>query len=162
MSGFNDFTIFQKILLYLSVLSLIVPLIYIVATWTSIPDQIPTHFNASGEADAWNSKTSVIVLIVVQVFIFILMLFSLLFPQIWNFPVKLTQNNAEAAYRYTRSMLCWITLGINAMFSYINIQSCRGASLGVFFLPVTLGAIAFILIFYMIRVILLPKSKTPQ
>ena len=162
MSGFKDFTIFQKILLYLSVLSLIVPLIYIVATWTSIPDQIPTHFNASGEADAWNSKTSVIVLIVVQVFIFILMLFSLLFPQIWNFPVKLTQNNAEAAYRYTRSMLCWMTLGINAMFSYINIQSCRGASLGVFFLPVTLGAIAFILIFYMIRVIRLPKSKTPH
>ena len=157
MSGFRDFTIFQKILLYLSVLSLIVPLIYIAATWTSIPDQIPTHFNASGEADAWNSKTSVIVLIVVQVFIFILMLFSLLFPQIWNFPVKLTQNNAEAAYRYTRSMLCWMILGINAMFSYINIQSCRGASLGVFFLPITLGAIAFILIFYMIRVIRLPK-----
>lgn len=157
MASLKEFTVFQKILLCLSILSLIVPLIYIIITWSSIPDQIPTHYNSGGVADAWNSKTSVIVLIVVEVFVFIIMLVSLLIPQAWNFPVKLTPNNIAAAYRYTRSMLCWLTLGTNMMFSYINIQSCRGASLGALFLPVTLGGVTFILIYYIVRLIRLPK-----
>ena len=157
MSGLKEFTMFQKILLYFAILSLLVPVIYIIVTWPSIPDQIPTHFNAAGEADAWNNKSSVIILIVVEVALFILMFWTLMFPRMWNMPVKLTENNTPGAYRHTRSMLCWIMLGINVMFSYLNIQSCRGASLGALFLPISLGATAVILIYYIIRIIRLPK-----
>lgn len=159
MSGFSEFTMFQKILFYFSVLILIIPIFYIIIMWSSIPSQIPSHFDAAGQADAWNSKTSIIVLIVIQIILFIIMTLSLMMPKAWNFPVKLTENNAPAAYRMTRSMLCWMTLIINLLFSYIDVQSIRCAALGVWFLPVTLGVIAAIIIYYIIRIVRLTASR---
>lgn len=36
---------------------LVIPLLYLLASWNSIPDIIPVHFGLNGEADRWDQKT---------------------------------------------------------------------------------------------------------
>ena len=38
----------------------IIPFAYLWTVWDSLPDQVATHFNFSGEPDQWNSKNSLI------------------------------------------------------------------------------------------------------
>lgn len=38
----------------------LLPMVYLATIWNALPETIPTHFNASGEADGWGSKTMLI------------------------------------------------------------------------------------------------------
>lgn len=38
----------------------ITPLVYLAATWSAIPDVIPTHYGISGKADAFGNKSSLL------------------------------------------------------------------------------------------------------
>lgn len=39
---------------------IIIPIAYLVYIWGSLPETVPIHFNASGEADGWGSKNTLI------------------------------------------------------------------------------------------------------
>jgi len=39
---------------------IIVPIAYLIYIWGSLPDTVPIHFNAQGEADGWGSKQTLI------------------------------------------------------------------------------------------------------
>jgi uncharacterized membrane protein len=39
---------------------IVLPYVYLAIVWNKIPDQVPTHFNITGNADAWSGKTSLI------------------------------------------------------------------------------------------------------
>lgn len=38
----------------------LLPMAYLASIWNVLPETVPTHFNASGEADGWGSKTILI------------------------------------------------------------------------------------------------------
>ena len=46
----------DTIMEYLCRIMLIGTLIYLIVCWNTIPDQIPTHYNAAGEIDDWGGK----------------------------------------------------------------------------------------------------------
>ena len=46
----------DTIMEYLCRIMLIGTLIYLIVCWSTIPDQIPTHYNAAGEIDDWGGK----------------------------------------------------------------------------------------------------------
>lgn len=73
--------------------------------WSQIPDQIPTHFNFAGEADAYGGKGSLIFMIVMAWVMFIGMTILMKFPNTWNIPVKVTAENRARLYGITRGML---------------------------------------------------------
>lgn len=37
---------------------LLAPVIYLIAVWNKLPDQVPIHWNSAGEVDGWASKRS--------------------------------------------------------------------------------------------------------
>lgn len=51
-------TPYQKVLNLLSFLLFLGLFLYPVLIWSKIPDEIPTHYNFAGEADAFGSKSS--------------------------------------------------------------------------------------------------------
>ena len=53
----NTFDLKKEIPLWILVA---LPMIYLASIWGSLPDTVPIHFNAKGEADGWGSKTSLI------------------------------------------------------------------------------------------------------
>ena len=63
--------------LLLVVVFILVPFGYAYYIYPSLPDTIPTHFNASGEADAWGSKDSIFMLPIIMGVVSLLVFFTL-------------------------------------------------------------------------------------
>ena len=68
--------------------------IYIIAIWSSVPEQIPSHYNMTGEIDGWSSKGEMLYLVGLMYFVYILFTVIEQFPQSWNTGVKVTPMNA--------------------------------------------------------------------
>ncbi|MEH7226266.1 DUF1648 domain-containing protein [Bacillus sp. JJ1566] len=98
-------TISEKILELLSILFLVGIYVFIIVNWNEIPDRVPTHFNFAGEPDRWGGKASALILPIIATFLFKLMFILSKFPHIHNYPVKITNENAEGMYRISRKML---------------------------------------------------------
>lgn len=46
----------MKVMTIFSLLLFVAAIIQIFVSWSSLPDQVPTHYNALGEADRWGHK----------------------------------------------------------------------------------------------------------
>jgi len=53
----NTFDLKKEIPLWILVA---LPMIYLASIWGTLPETVPIHFNAKGEADGWGSKTTLI------------------------------------------------------------------------------------------------------
>ena len=51
-------TLMEIIAEVVALIGLLLPIIYIAALWSKIPDIVPTHFGISGQANAWGNKGS--------------------------------------------------------------------------------------------------------
>jgi len=90
------------------------------------------------------------------VIMYIIMTVVSLFPHIFNFPVKITPENAEVQYRLAVRLIRIIKTVILIMFAYISfmtVKTARGSAegLGKVFLPVFLAATFGIIIYYFIQ-----------
>lgn len=64
-----------KIFNLISLFLIIVMGIYIGVEYPSLPEEIPTHFNLSGEPDSWGSKATIWILVAVSIFLYFLLSF---------------------------------------------------------------------------------------
>lgn len=148
-------TNFQRILEIISFVIVVMLWVYLFKFWSSIPDKIPVHFNALGEVDSWGGKSSLIALSVTMTVLYVMMAILSAFPQIYNYSVAITAENAAAQYENARTLMLWLSLQIVAVFAYITwstIQVGMGNTegMGLWFLPVFL-VILFGTIAYYIR-----------
>lgn len=97
---------------------LVGPLIYLWIVWDTIPDTVPTHFNALGEADAWGYKDSIFILVFVSFMIFAILSVVERFPALWNTGVKITEENRERIYSILRDMIITTKLLVSCLFMY--------------------------------------------
>ncbi|NIK77857.1 putative membrane protein [Paenibacillus castaneae] len=134
----------EKWLDYLSLVILLYSIIYLILKWSNLPQTIPIHFNVSGEADGWGSKTTLIILPLFTLATYTgLNLLRKIKPDNFNYPVTITKQNAPFIYKTTFIMLSWVKLELVAMLGYVHwsfIQNAAGLSsgLGIWLLPVTL------------------------
>ena len=131
---------------------ILMPIIY----GPELPDQVPTHFNASGEADAYGDKSSLWTMPIVGFLTFALLFVMNFFPHTFNIPIKITEENAEVQYRLVTRMIRTLNLAIAGMFAYISwagIQTALGNmnGLGQWFLPaVMIGSFLPIVIYFVV------------
>lgn len=133
--------------------------ISVLITYTSyyyfyLPDQIPTHFDISGKADRWGSKTSLLTLPIIGLAMYILLTFINKSPHLFNYATKVTEKNAAHLYQTGRSLNTTLKAVILVSFIYItwsSIQSTYGykGTLVWLFLPLFLGTIAAVIIVHM-------------
>lgn len=127
----------------ISFITVILMAIITIISVFSLPDIIPTHFNFQGNIDRYGSKSGMIVVLIITLLIYTGLTLLVKFPQIYNYAVEITKENAEVQYRLAKKFIRFLKLEIVMLFSYLNIMtilaaSNRNLSLGSLFLPVVM------------------------
>lgn len=110
----------ENILDVLSVLLMAAVFIYLFINWGDLPNRVPRHFNAAGEVDGWGGKGFMWFLPVMGAFLFALMSFISRFPHTFNYPVKVTMENAPRLYHAARQLILALKFEIVVLFSFIS------------------------------------------
>jgi uncharacterized membrane protein len=137
--------------------SFLVVLIALPLIWyNKLPETIPVHFNAAGEPDGYGGRATLWILPVTGFFMWLLLTVIEAFPQIYNFPVKITPENIVTQYRMATRLIRILKAVILIIFSFISFQTIKtatgGASgLGKAFLPVFLLITFGVIIIYLVR-----------
>lgn len=149
-------TPYQRILNLFSFLLFLGLFLYPSLIWSKIPEEIPTHYNFAGEADAFGSKTSVLIPSLIGGILYGLLIFVGHFPSIWNVPVKITAENKDWVYRNVKSLLSTMNFLIMLVYFYINYQSLSQKNLN----PILIAGL-LIFLFASIFFFYLRCKKTP-
>ena len=99
--------------------ALIIMAAILIMNWRDMPNEVPAHFDGSGNVDRWGSKMELLILPGIAIAMhFFLMVFEK-FPQSHNYPERLNESNREAFYQNSRQTLNYMRNIINILFAYI-------------------------------------------
>lgn len=106
-----------EVFTFLAVLiSFAVPLFY----YQELPEDIPMHFNASGTADRLGPRNSIWILPVLGAVLCWGIHRLIKFPHLFNYPHKITSENAAENYRIAQCSLRFINFIIAGSIAYIT------------------------------------------
>ena len=153
------YTKFQIVLETIGLILIVGMIIFVYTQWDQIPQQVPMHYNAMGEIDSWGSKYEILFLPAISILLYVFITAVSFFPQIWNVPVRITDENKEAVYLSSKDLLIIMKVEILASFFYINYHTVTAQPLPIAFLPVFMIVIFGTIIFFVRRIIRLGKKK---
>jgi uncharacterized membrane protein len=146
-----DWTIEFLAFLFL-LIQIVIPIVY----YNQLPETIPTHFNGAGQPDGFGSRSTLWILPVTSLFMYLLMTVVESFPQIYNYPVEITPENAVVQYRIATRLIRILKTIILMIFSFITYQTIKTATgaasgLGKAFLPIFLLLTFGVIIVYIVH-----------
>ncbi|NOU90294.1 DUF1648 domain-containing protein [Paenibacillus sp. LMG 31460] len=149
-------TITEKILDGVSILVILCTFGYLAYVWTLIPERIPIHFNGQGKEDGWGNKFSLFLLPVITLILYIGLTVLSKYPHTFNYPYKITNENATWQYGNARLFMNCLKMLIVVLFGYVEwtlIQIARGNSvaLNIWIFSIVLLLILGTVIFFFIR-----------
>lgn len=104
--------------------------------YSKLPNIIPIHFDSMGTADGFGNKAHILSLPVTASVLFIAMTILNRFPHLLNYPVKITEENAERQYKNMSLIIRFTQLALVIVFGIIEFQTIRYTDgLGVWLLP---------------------------
>lgn len=117
---------------------------YAISQYASLPETIPTHFNASGEADGFGSRLTIWLMPAIATVMYFGMFILNKFPHLHNYMVNITEENALKNYRFSTRVLRIVNFLCVLLFCYITYHIIEGGkgetlSLGDYFLPIVIG-----------------------
>ena len=124
-------------------------LLHLWLSYTSLPDTIPTHFNAAGQADGFGSKSSIWSLWFVSLGLYLMftaLSFVPLRSPLWNLPKAIKQDTSGRGRRLVDEMMAWfklLTVSIFFFLSWLTVYTARGFS-AVLATPVLLVSSLFL------------------
>ncbi len=142
----------DRISLVLLVLVFLVP----VLSWTGLPSQVPIRFDIEGAASATSGRAAVWILPFTALFIFVMFHYMNKAPHLFNYPVRITPENARFHYKKATRMTRIINLVCMVMFLFITwstVQSAtHGSNLYVPVMIILLAALFVPIIWYLVDV----------
>jgi uncharacterized membrane protein len=126
------------------------------AAYDELPEIIPTHFNISMEVNDYGSKMTILFLPVIATLAFLGLTELNRHPHIFNFPVKITSENALYQYtNATRMLRCLklIIAFVSGLAVLLIYQAASGKTewMGSWLMMVVLGVIILPLIYFIIK-----------
>jgi uncharacterized membrane protein len=119
--------------------------------YPDLPNEIPTHFNGRGQADAFGSKQSIWILMGVFSSIFIGIYILNKYPHLHNYTVKITEENALKNYRFSTRVLRVVNFLNLLLLAYIlktimTPYEKQSTAFGGWFLPtIMIGSLVLII-----------------
>jgi uncharacterized membrane protein len=148
-------TFADRVLEAIAIGAIILGVILVLQGWNGLPQSIPTHFDASGNADGWGPKYMIWLLPAISVVMIPLMLFLRRFPWLSNVPIKITDENAKQQYalivRLLSVLACVLSLLFLALvYDTITIAGGGTSLLGAWFMPAFIVPIVGSLLWYFV------------
>ena len=156
------YTKFQIVLETIGLLLIVGMIVFVYTQWNQIPQQVPMHYNAIGEIDSWGSKYEILFLPAFGLLLYAFITAVSFFPQIWNVPVRITDENREVVYLSSKDLLIIMKVEILMSFFYINYHTVTAQPLPIAFLPIFMIVLFGTIIFFIRRIIRLGKIKKNQ
>lgn len=149
-------TTLEKVLEITAAIGILAGFILIINVWGNLPEQIPTHFDLSGQPDDWGGKRSLVIVQVVVTALYLLLSYVSRYPHQFNYPWRISGQNAAAQYRNARQMLVMVKTEMVWFFLYLlwaSIQVAFGKAqgLGGLFILILMALIIGTLAFYIFR-----------
>jgi uncharacterized membrane protein len=118
---------------------------YTIVQYSNLPETVPTHFNAAGEADDFGHKSSIFIIPGIGIALYLLLFILNKYPHMHNYMVNITEENALKNYRFSNRVLRFVNLFCAALMAYITyiiVKSSEGQefTIGQWFLPVIIGS----------------------
>lgn len=143
-------TTLEIIAIAITIAGLLFTFLPLAILWSGIPNTIPTHFNIYGQPNAYGSKATLLIYPGVALGITVLFQVLCRYPWMFNYPVRITHENALRQYKRGRLLLRWVNVMV-WLFGAIQwraIEVARGAA-------TTLGS-AFSLSVFVVVAIIVP------
>ncbi|MBB6460137.1 DUF1648 domain-containing protein [Flammeovirga kamogawensis] len=145
--------LYDRIIEIIGLLSLIVLFALPVYYYSVLPDEIPRHFNGLGEVNAYSSKKVIWILPFLGTLLYVGLFFMNKVPHIFNYPIKVTQENYKNLYKYATKQIRVLNTEVILIFLYITytiIQIGLGIKIGMslYFLPIVLVLIIATSVYY--------------
>jgi len=147
------FGIYSFIVTVLCILLLAGNIIYLLAVWGSLPEQIPGHYDFAGNVTRYDGKGTLLVLPVTNIFFFILFTVIERFPKIWNTGVRITEENRVRVYRIIKNMLVTTKFTVIAAFVFMSINQSLSRGLSGWFMGVFFWFLLAPIIFFIIKLV---------
>jgi hypothetical protein len=90
-----------------------------------LPERIPTHFGPNGQPDGFGDKTAVWFLPLLGVVMYAFMTYLNRRPDWFNYPVKITPENAAIQYRLGTRLVSGLKAFIMLLFAYLVLGTIR-------------------------------------
>ena len=113
-------------------------------TYSKLPTKIPTHFNASGQANDYGNKLTLLILPILSTTIYLGLTQLNKYPHIFNYMTEINEVNAEKQYTIATKMLrslklvIQIIISFDILFTYLTTIGVTNG-LGFWLLPLTFG-----------------------
>ncbi|TYB77353.1 DUF1648 domain-containing protein [Bizionia gelidisalsuginis] len=156
----------DRIIEALTLLSLLFSFAFIAHHYSDLPDRVPAHFGLDGEVNRYDEKS--------MIWLVPMLLSAICFgvyklnkhPYIYNYPVKITENNAEKQYRSSTKITRYINLSFSlicAVITYemVTIALKNSTSFSLFsnyFLIITIAFLTLMPIVMVIKTIVQTKK----
>jgi uncharacterized membrane protein len=130
--------------------------ILILTNYSSLPNTIPTHYNGTGQVDGFGGKSNILALPIISTILYIGLTILNRYPHIFNYPVKITQENAFRQYTTVTRLIRTLKFSIVLIFGFLvfkTIQNTKGETDGleIWILPFTLALIIIPIIYFLIK-----------
>jgi uncharacterized membrane protein len=112
----------EKILEILAIIVILAVSAYTIIMLRSLPSRVPTHYDFLGMPDAYGAKSSLLILPGIVLFIYILITIASYFPHIFNYAVKITEENYIRQYTLAKQFLAVLRFEFCLVFGYLNIS----------------------------------------
>ena len=90
--------------------------IFVLLTFSGLPESIPIHFNASGQVDGFGSRMLIFILPLLSSILFAGLTILNRHPHVFNYPVRVTAQNALLLYKHASRMIRVLAVVIATVF----------------------------------------------
>ncbi len=137
----------------LALISVLAGVVVVAWAWPGLPDTIPIHFNAAGEADGWGGKATLWLLPAISGVMVPAMLALQRVPWIANTPIAIDETNAMVQYALIVRLLAVLACIVGVVFLLIVIETVVTAHggrgpLGAWMLPALIAPMLVTLVWY--------------
>ena len=132
---------FDIILNVLCWIILVSTMLFLIITWSKIPDTIPMHYDSAGNIDRFGSKLEILVLPIIILIVYTFITIIEKFPEAWNTGVKVTEENKERVYSTLLHLISTIKFIMVGMVAYLTVHTALSLELSAWFTPLFILAI---------------------
>ena len=144
--------VIDYVFLALAVLCFLFMLIFMIVKYPSLPDLLPSHYNARGEIDGWSGKAAAAFFPPIVGFLMLAIMGPIqFFPKLWNNTQGVPAYKLPRVIRSTRTGLCLMLFLMEGFFACITVCTARLSPLPGFVSYLFMGMTALIIVFILVQ-----------